>query len=137
MRVLLVEPGYYTQYPPLGLLKLSSLYKAQGHEVRFVRGLELVTRFVPDEVKVTSLFTWAWKPVWEAVAFYRALFPRAKISLGGIYASLALSTRVIADLMKFSLVWFERQKTCCLTTGLCRSGKRSDAHRFYSVIEAA
>ena len=54
-----------------------------------MRGLELVTRFVPDEVKVTSLFTWAWKPVWEAVAFYRALFPRAKISLGGIYASLA------------------------------------------------
>ncbi|MFN2453462.1 MAG: radical SAM protein [Pyrinomonadaceae bacterium] len=88
MKILLVEPNYYTQYPPLGLLKLSSLYKAQGHEVRFVRGLSLVTRFVPDEVKVTSLFTWAWKPVWEAVAFYRALFPKAKVSLGGIYASL-------------------------------------------------
>jgi hypothetical protein len=88
MRILLVEPNYYTQYPPLGLLKLSTLYKAQGHEVRFVRGLVLVTRFVPDEIKVTSLFTWAWKPVWEAVAFYRALFPKAKLSLGGIYASL-------------------------------------------------
>lgn len=88
MKILLVEPNYYTQYPPLGLLKLSSLYKAQGHEVQFVRGLKLVTRFVPDEIKVTSLFTWAWKPVWEAIAFYRALFPKAKISLGGIYASL-------------------------------------------------
>lgn len=87
-KILLVEPNYYTQYPPLGLLKLSSLYKMQGHEVRFVRGLQLVTRFVPDEIKVTSLFTWAWKPVWEAIAFYRALFPKAHISLGGIYASL-------------------------------------------------
>ena len=54
----------------------------------FVHGLALVTRFVPDEIKVTSLFTWAWKPVWEAIAFYRALFPKAKISLGGVYASL-------------------------------------------------
>ena len=88
MNILLVEPNYYTQYPPLGLLKLSTLYKAQGHEVRFVRGLSLVTRFIPDEIKVTSLFTWAWKPVWEAVAFYRALFPNAKVSLGGVYASL-------------------------------------------------
>ena len=88
MNILLVEPAYYSQYPPLGLLKLSTLYKEQGHEVRFVRGLELVTRFVPDEIKVTSLFTWAWRPVWEAVAFYRALFPKAKVSLGGIYATL-------------------------------------------------
>ena len=88
MRILLVEPSYYTQYPPLGLLKLSTLYKSQGHEVRFARGLVLVTRFVPDEIKVTSLFTWAWKPVWEAIEFYRALFPKAKISLGGVYASL-------------------------------------------------
>src|SRR5437868_14537592 len=88
MKILLVEPAYYSQYPALGLLKLSTLYKSRGHEVRFVRGLSLVTKFVPDEIKVTSLFTWAWKPVWEAVAFYRALFPKAKVSLGGVYASL-------------------------------------------------
>lgn len=88
MKILLVEPAYYTQYPPLGLLKLSTLYKAKGHDVRFVRGLSLITKFIPDEIKVTSLFTWSWRPVWEAVAFYRALFPRAKLSLGGIYATL-------------------------------------------------
>jgi len=89
MKVLLVEPNYYTQYPPLGLLKLSRLHKLQGNEVRFVRGVALVTGFKPDEIYVTSLFTWAWKPVWDAIAFYRQLFPKAVINLGGIYASLA------------------------------------------------
>lgn len=88
MRVLLVEPDYYTQYPPLGLLKLSTLLKQEGHEVRFVRGLVLVTGFKPDQIYVTSLFTWAWRPVWKTIEFYRALFPKAKILLGGIYASL-------------------------------------------------
>lgn len=88
MKFLLVEPAYYSQYPPLGLLKLSRLYREQGHDVHFVKGLNLITRFRPDEVLITSLFTWAWRPVWEAVGFYRMLFPRAKISLGGVYASL-------------------------------------------------
>jgi hypothetical protein len=37
---------------------------------------------------VTSLFTWAWKPVWEAVRFYSILFPKADLWLGGLYASL-------------------------------------------------
>lgn len=89
MRVLLVEPDYYTRYPPLGLLKLSTLLKQEGNEVRFVRGIVLVTGFRPDHIYVTSLFTWAWKPVWDAVTFYRQLFPKAVINLGGIYASLA------------------------------------------------
>jgi hypothetical protein len=88
MRVLLVEPKYYTQYPPLGLLKLSSLYKKQGHEVRFVRDKALITDFRPDRIDVTSLFTWAWRPVWDCIEFYRSLFPKAHIRLGGIYASL-------------------------------------------------
>ncbi len=35
MKILLVEPAYYSQYPPLGLLKLSRLRKDRGDEVRF------------------------------------------------------------------------------------------------------
>jgi hypothetical protein len=89
MKILLVEPDYYSQYPPLGLLKLGALYKRQRHKVRFVHDRVLLTDFRPDQIDVTSLFTWAWKPVWDCIAFYRALFPRAKIRLGGVYASLA------------------------------------------------
>src|SRR5947209_20265065 len=57
MKVLLVEPAYYTQYPPLGLLKLSKLYKYQGHEVRLVRGHALVSCIVTTELYINMLFT--------------------------------------------------------------------------------
>ncbi|MFP3209554.1 MAG: Fe-S oxidoreductase, partial [Nitrososphaeria archaeon] len=85
--VLLVEPEYYTRFPPLGLLKLASYHRAHGDEVRLVRGIRAVGRR-PDRIYVTSLYTWAWRPVWEAVRYYRARFPGVEVWLGGIYASL-------------------------------------------------
>lgn len=87
MHVLLVEPDYYTRFPPLGLLKLSTWHKAQGHTVEFMRGVGK-PQGRPDLVCVTSLFTYSWKPVHDAVAHYRMEFPSALIQLGGIYASL-------------------------------------------------
>jgi hypothetical protein len=91
MRVLLVEPKYYSRYPPLGLLKFSAFHKGRGDKVRFVRGTWRYgwdPRETPDLIYVTSLFTWAWHAVRDAVMFYHDMFPRAKILLGGVYASL-------------------------------------------------
>jgi len=87
MHVLLVEPEYYTQYPPLGLLKLSSYHKSKGDSTKLVKGCKRI-RKEPDRIYVTSLFTWAWKPVREAVGYYKKLFPDTEIWLGGLYASL-------------------------------------------------
>ena len=87
MKILLVQPAYYTRYPPLGLLKLASMHKEEGDQVAFVRGLEH-PEFRPEIVYVTSLFTYAWKHVHDTVAYYKALYPEAKIVLGGIYATL-------------------------------------------------
>ncbi len=87
MHVLLVEPPYYSRYPPLGLLKMATHHKALGDTVELVRGYQ-PAQFQPDRMYVTSLFTYAWQPVHQAVAFYRALYPRAEITLGGIYATL-------------------------------------------------
>ena len=87
MHVLLVEPDYYTRYPPLGLLKLSAYHKLLGDTTKLVRGCKRVRR-KPDRIYVTSLFTWAWKPVWQAVKHYKRLFPHAELWLGGLYASL-------------------------------------------------
>jgi hypothetical protein len=88
MKVLLVEPSYYTQYPPLGLLKLASYYRSRGCDVKLVRGVETNLNFNADIIEITSLFTYAWKPVHEAVAHYHKLIPDAKITVGGIYASI-------------------------------------------------
>ncbi|MBA7596810.1 hypothetical protein ES703_03800 [subsurface metagenome] len=87
MHVLLVEPPYYTRYPPLGLLKLATYHKMLGDTVEHIRGYAPAER-QPDRIYVTSLFTYAWRPVHQAVAFCKALYPQAPITLGGIYATL-------------------------------------------------
>jgi hypothetical protein len=88
MKILLVEPEYYTKYPPLGLLKLASYYRSRGNEVKLVRGLTDDSSFIPDKIEITSLFTYAWLPVHKAVEYYSKKYPNAKIRVGGIYATL-------------------------------------------------
>jgi hypothetical protein len=87
VEVLLVEPDYYTRFPPLGLLKLATYHRNRGDTVKFARGKEQ-PNVCPDLIYVTSLFSYAWKPVHEAVKHYKSLYPHADLWLGGIYASL-------------------------------------------------
>jgi len=87
MNLLLVEPEYYTKYPPLGLLKLSSMYRQRDTKVFFNRGQKPAAD-TPSKIYVTSLFTYAWKPVHKTIKYYRCLYPNAEILLGGIYATL-------------------------------------------------
>jgi hypothetical protein len=86
-QVLLVEPNYYTRFPPLGLLKLARYHNdIMKDKVDFIRGCS--PRIKPDLIYVTSLFTWAWRPVHEAIKYYKQLYPDADILLGGLYATL-------------------------------------------------
>ena len=102
MKILLVEPSFpypnksknkagsvHKNFVPLGLLKLGKMHRANGDEVKLIRGNRDKDDidFVPDEVLVTSLFTYWSKHVWDSIDHYRGLFPRAKITLGGIYAT--------------------------------------------------
>ena len=69
------------------MLKLASYHRCLGDSVELVRGC-VHPEQKPDRVYVTSLYTWAWKPVWQAVRFYKTLFPTAEVWLGWLYASL-------------------------------------------------
>jgi hypothetical protein len=89
--VLLVKPTgktYYSTYPPLGLLKLSTYEKKLGNTTELAYGTDYTSEAEPDKIYITSLFTWAWEPVWEAVRYYSLKFPNAELWLGGLYASL-------------------------------------------------
>ena len=55
MHYLLIQPTYYSRYPPLGLLKISSYFKNKGHTVEYIKGMKK-PRKIPNEIFVTSLF---------------------------------------------------------------------------------
>ena len=96
MKVLLVEPNFpippksknHRDFLPIGLLKLASYHRNKGDEVRLIRGNQYLSDFYPDHIKITSLFTYWANYVWESVKFYKEYYPKAKVIVGGIYASL-------------------------------------------------
>lgn len=88
---LLVEPVAKTPYPPLGLMKISSMLKKKykNCEVYSQVGNQVPGEITyPDEIYITSLFTWDIDKVISSVNFFQSNFPRSKIRIGGIAASL-------------------------------------------------
>lgn len=91
LKVLLVEPQkshkYHISYPPLGLLKLAAYHQQRGDAVNLVNGISK-NGFDPDVIYITSLFTYAWEPVHKVIRFYGNEYKKARIVVGGIYATL-------------------------------------------------
>ena len=102
-RILLVEPNFpiprksrnHKNFMPIGLLKIAAFLRNQDNQVRLIRGKPNdngeegeLRKFNPDEIWITSLFTYWAKYVRETVQVYRSIFPNAYIKVGGIYATL-------------------------------------------------
>lgn len=91
MNVLLVEPqkkkswGKNNQY--VGLLRIATYHQEQGDEVEYVVA-PTMPRLKPDLVYITSMFTYWYDMVYEAVRLYKQMYPLSKVLLGGIYATL-------------------------------------------------
>ncbi len=93
--VLLVQPPFPTarkslnhkDFLPVGLLKLAAWRRAMGDDVQLSLGCVRCSG-TPDEIYVTSLFTYWSQVVADTVAECRSKYPGAHITVGGIYASL-------------------------------------------------
>ena len=96
MKVLLVVPDFpipkkrkiQHDFLPIGLLKIGTyLRQSEGCEVELVFGNRRLN-FNPKEIWITSLFTYWSEYVHDSARYYRRQFPKAKLRIGGIYASL-------------------------------------------------
>ncbi|MGD0712005.1 MAG: Fe-S oxidoreductase, partial [Bacteroidales bacterium] len=95
MNVLFVEPDFpipaksknHSNFLPIGLLKLASFYRNKGCNIKLNRGNELAG-FYPNRIYITSLFTYWASYVKDAVTFYKKKYPKSKIIVGGVYATL-------------------------------------------------
>jgi len=103
LKILLVEPAYNNPYPPLGLLKISTWHKRKGDIVQLIKDtphsptLELFEKNERcykkledhyDIIYITSLFTYQAQYVIESIRYYKNKFPKARIKVGGIMATL-------------------------------------------------
>lgn len=103
-KVLLIDPAFpipnksrnHKDLLPVGLLKISSYLKNRGIETKLIRlnktDNEIFNReileFNPNFVMVTSVFTYWYDEVKQAVEYSKELLPEVKVMVGGILASL-------------------------------------------------
>ncbi len=91
--ILLIEPGYRNKYPPLGLMKIAQYHGPEGKRdnVKFVKGADKsVLDTCWDRIYVTTLFSFEWKKISEAIDFavLAAGGQTNNVFVGGIAASL-------------------------------------------------
>ena len=101
--ILLVEPDFpipkksknHKNFLPIGLLKIASYHESKNNKIILMRGIPKnvdefinIIKFQPDEVWITSLFTYWAEYVKDSVDYFKFLFPDSKFKVGGIYASL-------------------------------------------------
>jgi len=91
MKALLVEPrpsrtwGVNNQC--IGLLRIARWLTEQGHAVEYVIAPNM-PKVRPDEIWITSMFTYDYRNVWEAIKIYGKIFSGVTVHLGGVYATI-------------------------------------------------
>lgn len=89
--ILLVEPGYPTKFPPLGLMKISSYHKELGDNVTFYKGIKDKAYYTYwDRIYISTVFSYNWKVTVDTILFYKNVVrgDLSRIVVGGIMSSL-------------------------------------------------
>lgn len=88
--ILLVEPGYSSKFPPLGLMKIATYHRDKGDSITFVRGHDSEFKARRwDRIYVASLYTWDLPITVKAIQFYASAVSDPKdIVVGGVGATL-------------------------------------------------
>lgn len=113
---LLVEPVAKTPYPPLGLLKISSMLKTKypGCTVFSQVGKETPENLVhPESIYVTSLFTWDFDKLVAVTNYLKWKHPQSEINIGGIAASL-LPEETLAKTGISPHIGLHEEAECCV-----------------------
>ena len=101
-KVLLIDPAFpianksrnHKDLLPVGLLKISTFLKNNGIQTKLVRLNknqnfdDEILEFNPDFVMVTSVFTYWFDEVMDAIEYSRRILPDVEVMVGGILASL-------------------------------------------------
>ena len=103
-RILLVEPNYKNKYPPIGLMKISSYFKAKKDFVQFHKGLmpqKDATIF--DKVFITTLFTFDFEMCIQTIKYYEAIVGSKNVFVGGI-ASTIMPEKFLKEVPNINLL---------------------------------
>ncbi len=92
MKYLLIEPINKSPYPPLGLMRISTMLQRLDKDAIITEhnndDLSLLQQDI-DEIYITTLFTWEIPKVKSVIKDLRNKYPKSKIHIGGIAITIA------------------------------------------------
>ena len=126
---LLVQPNFpwpsksknSHQAIPYGLLRIANWMKSEKVNVKFQRGCSKIDNYTPNEIWITSLFSYWADHVKATFDYYSNEYPQARILVGGILPSLSRD---------YCIEQFGKEN---VHTGLLPQAERFDAD--YSLLE--
>jgi hypothetical protein len=94
--ILLVEPPYKSSVLPLSLQKFATYHLNRGDNVTFTHDpyntYNITDNQTFHKIYITSVFTYYGRVVIDTANFLQRKFPKAKVKIGGVFASLMPDT---------------------------------------------